>query len=547
MHRALNSQGERLDQPTLGFFRQRMGIDFSGVRIHADRASADSARDVQAHAYTVGSHIAFAPGKYAPGSTAGRSLLAHELTHVVQQNPSLQRRPSGRTTLMREPAGGGSTAGKNAAAPGATAASRASQLADLLERHANNADARLAAMARPASDKSAVRGDLAHLRDGIARIRQAASRGNDAECRKVLGLFTPARLRSAAHDLVGARDTPAAPTPVAVAERTPQGIAAKSLVVEGEETPAEREASRVADAVMSSDPKRAPAIGSYAGAGVQRYAPSPGNFTPVDVETLLEPALPEIESLVVTTGAEATTTVAAGGGVLAEGGLLAAGGTGVAELGAGGAAAATFLGLTPVGWVIIGVAVVAAVAIGVGVYVYSKRGAQPTPTPQPNAQPQPKPRPDEDTEGVPEECVEHARQLSRPGCRMIAKLGGSGGDPVANMFCQEATGGQPCEYWRLGENSNRALAKFDASMGRDVIECKCGYGGLAETFRLAREGSYRAQQAVNRLLEQLRSHKRLSADCDLQYRVIVSDAGMAEILREQMPDVDVVLHPSDLC
>jgi hypothetical protein len=64
---------------------ERFGRDFSGVRVHADSAAARSADAVGANAYTAGSHIVFAHGQFAPQSSAGRHLLAHELTHVVQQ------------------------------------------------------------------------------------------------------------------------------------------------------------------------------------------------------------------------------------------------------------------------------------------------------------------------------------------------------------------------------------------------------------------------------------------------------------------------------
>lgn len=63
----------------------RFGHDFSRVRIHTDAAAADSARSLNAFAYTVGPDIVFARGRYAPATDAGRHLLAHELTHVVQQ------------------------------------------------------------------------------------------------------------------------------------------------------------------------------------------------------------------------------------------------------------------------------------------------------------------------------------------------------------------------------------------------------------------------------------------------------------------------------
>ena len=63
----------------------RLGQDFGGVRVHTDESAAGSARALRAAAFTVGADIAFAKGRYAPASTAGRALLAHELTHVLQQ------------------------------------------------------------------------------------------------------------------------------------------------------------------------------------------------------------------------------------------------------------------------------------------------------------------------------------------------------------------------------------------------------------------------------------------------------------------------------
>jgi hypothetical protein len=62
------------------------GFDFSAVRVHTDSRAAESARDVGALAYTVGNHIVFNTNEYAPDTNVGRKLLAHELTHVVQQS-----------------------------------------------------------------------------------------------------------------------------------------------------------------------------------------------------------------------------------------------------------------------------------------------------------------------------------------------------------------------------------------------------------------------------------------------------------------------------
>jgi hypothetical protein len=83
--RALGSPGRPLDAGTRQDMEQRFGHDFSQVRIHEGAAAEQSARDVGARAYTVGSNIAFAAGQFAPASAEGRRLLAHELTHVIQQ------------------------------------------------------------------------------------------------------------------------------------------------------------------------------------------------------------------------------------------------------------------------------------------------------------------------------------------------------------------------------------------------------------------------------------------------------------------------------
>ena len=63
----------------------RLGADFSDVRVHTDARASESAQSVQAQAYTVGTDVVFQSGKYAPESDSGKRMLAHELTHVVQQ------------------------------------------------------------------------------------------------------------------------------------------------------------------------------------------------------------------------------------------------------------------------------------------------------------------------------------------------------------------------------------------------------------------------------------------------------------------------------
>lgn len=85
VERTLSSTGTPLPGSARTFFEPRFGHDFSTVQIHHDSAAARSAQDVDAHAYTVGRHVVFGQGRYAPDSHAGRELLAHELAHVVQQ------------------------------------------------------------------------------------------------------------------------------------------------------------------------------------------------------------------------------------------------------------------------------------------------------------------------------------------------------------------------------------------------------------------------------------------------------------------------------
>ena len=86
----LHSPGQPLDDETRAFVEPRFGHDFSRVRVHADRRAAESAQAVNSLAYTVGDHIVFAAGQFAPQSSAGRSLIIHELTHVIQQRLSGQ-------------------------------------------------------------------------------------------------------------------------------------------------------------------------------------------------------------------------------------------------------------------------------------------------------------------------------------------------------------------------------------------------------------------------------------------------------------------------
>ena len=82
----LSSPGRALDTAARAFFEPRFGHDFGQVRIHSDAKAAESAQAVNAMAYTVGRDIVFDSGRYAPGLSEGRRLVAHELAHSVQQS-----------------------------------------------------------------------------------------------------------------------------------------------------------------------------------------------------------------------------------------------------------------------------------------------------------------------------------------------------------------------------------------------------------------------------------------------------------------------------
>lgn len=99
IHEVLRSPGQPLDAKTRAFMEPRFGHDFSKVRIHTDRRSAESAQAINALAYTVGQRIVFGAGQYNPETSVGQHLLAHELTHTVQQNNSQLRRQRPRVKI----------------------------------------------------------------------------------------------------------------------------------------------------------------------------------------------------------------------------------------------------------------------------------------------------------------------------------------------------------------------------------------------------------------------------------------------------------------
>ena len=89
VNNVIGSGGKPLAEDTRSFMENRMGYDFSNVKIHTGSVAAKSARSINALAYTSGNNIVFNEGQYAPATTDGKRLLVHELTHTVQQGAAL--------------------------------------------------------------------------------------------------------------------------------------------------------------------------------------------------------------------------------------------------------------------------------------------------------------------------------------------------------------------------------------------------------------------------------------------------------------------------
>jgi hypothetical protein len=108
VNEVLSSGGKPLDQVTRNFFEPRFGYDFSNVKIHTGGKAADSSEMINANAYTFGNNIVFNENRFAPQTDSGKKLLAHELTHIVQQGnakvrPLVQRDEVERTMSDKWP------------------------------------------------------------------------------------------------------------------------------------------------------------------------------------------------------------------------------------------------------------------------------------------------------------------------------------------------------------------------------------------------------------------------------------------------------------
>lgn len=250
--------GSPLPAATRGFFGPRFGADFSNVRVHTDAAGHAAARRFGALAFTVGNDIAFAPGQYDPHGASGQRLLAHELTHVVQQSgtPAPQQVRRAASTTPSDTA----SRSEGASESGGDAAALLGEAVGRFARFQANARARLAdvggtAVAGKASHLQGIAADqIDRLGPLISRVRGIAGNADAELQQKLAGQLSSGTLGRAEAWLqaVGGSPSPAAPAqPISVRNRTAPGVALKSLDVSRPGDPAEIEADRVADAIMS--------------------------------------------------------------------------------------------------------------------------------------------------------------------------------------------------------------------------------------------------------------------------------------------------------
>jgi hypothetical protein len=252
VRQVLSSPGQSLDSDTRGFMESRFGRSFSSVRVHTNPTAAASAQAVNALAYTVGRDVVFNSGQFSPASTKGRQLLAHELTHVVQQGMA----PHSEGVIYR--------AQQDVAAPAhsepgrSDATSRLLALAAEAEQVQSQAEKVLASKSSGLGEEGGASSQAVHpvnhqyvqaLAGLPAQLRSVASSTNEKQKEQVLSAFSAQKLDRAKSKLQNG-----APEATAVIEHRSVGLAASPLQISSPRDRAEVEAERVAAAVVSGRP-----------------------------------------------------------------------------------------------------------------------------------------------------------------------------------------------------------------------------------------------------------------------------------------------------
>jgi hypothetical protein len=236
----LRSPGEPLDATTKAFMEPRFGYDFSGVRVHTDAMAAESARAVNALAYTMGRDIVFGAGQYLPASNAGQRLMAHELTHVVQQSGT--DRPHTGTALLRAATNDTSRASDPKTS---SATIRLHYLIERLEAGLQQQEPRTK-WAGAASANSDHDNAVQQIPGFITQLRTAANGNDEALKQSILAAFKPRHLTEA----VAKAEQKTSPMYI---QEESKGLAAMPQAISSPQDAAEREAVHVSDAVISGD------------------------------------------------------------------------------------------------------------------------------------------------------------------------------------------------------------------------------------------------------------------------------------------------------
>jgi hypothetical protein len=240
VHEVLRSSGQPLDVTTRSFMESRFGYDFSRVRVHTDAKAAESARAVSALAYTVGQDIVFGADQYPSRANAGQRLLAHELTHVVQQSRSDPEQA--RTTIFRAAINGTSkTSGPEKS--GAT-----SRLYNLIERLEAGLQQQTTGTPKPsAALANSERNNAMRQSAGfIGQLRTVADGNDEALKQSVLAAFGPRHITKA----IAQAEQKSMAMEISQESR---GLATMPEAISSPTDAAEREAVHVSEAVISGN------------------------------------------------------------------------------------------------------------------------------------------------------------------------------------------------------------------------------------------------------------------------------------------------------
>jgi hypothetical protein len=551
----LGAAGERLDPAARDYLEPQFGHDFSAIRVHTDATAAASTEAVGARAYTVGNHLAFAAGAYAPHTEQGRRLIAHELAHTLQQraadgaagttaraklivgepdHPLEREADHVAERVMRGSSGPEPTSAAGpvlASGPGTVLRQGASQ-----PGRTDPAEA-----ARAVAPRLSTSGPLIQ-RQTEPGVHSAGSRGSSGVPSEkwredVERSYRRAGLVEAANAVAGCREWGAC----------------DKLLTQSEAWEAYR-TGRV-KGKLGDPPEKSRPTGTTANiavAGVVAPVAVGGSAQAAAAKTALERAAVRwgTSGLVSAAEAEAGATAATGGAAVGTvavpivvGAVLV---LSIADL----VSYTSFqIALQRQGYFILPEPL--AVCIGLChqpaaptfrpeprflepqprpfpqqfdpkdfdvLKDWYKSAPQPGPTLAPRPKPEPKPREDEE---------------QRRRCRLVERAVGRGDDPLADIFCSIVMPFGQCYdiYSPVG------VAEIDVLAGRTWYECKCGYLSLLDALE---RGDFWARFRLDRFDEQIRRQNRIAGYCGYLYRLVVSNRRVEEFLRARHPDIPIL-------